>query len=97
MLKDPKAKGNYFIKFALTYLLLNFITHPDYIAYDISNMNNLSFKLCSKLLNAECVAWTVKSEDDLASVKSYYKQIIFDSFIPKINNTISKIQPFNRQ
>ena len=81
MLKDSKAKENFFIKFALTYLLLNFFTRPDYIAYDINNMNNLSFKLCSKLFKAECVAWTVKSQKDLTKAKKYYKQIIFDSFI----------------
>ena len=72
-----------FKKFVLTYLLLNFITRPDYIAYDIKNMNNLSFRLISKLFNGECVAWTVKSEEDLKKANEYYQCIIFDSFIPK--------------
>ena len=85
MLKDPKAKGNCFIKFALTNLLLNFITRPDFVAYDINNMNNLSFILCSKLFKSECVAWTLKSQDNLTKAKKYYKQFIFDSFIPKDN------------
>lgn len=83
MLNDQKAKGSCLLKFALTNLLTNFMTRPDYIAYDIKNMNNLSFKICSKLFKAECVAWTVKSEDDLIKCKKYYRQFIFDSFVPK--------------
>ena len=73
---------NLFEQFVLTNLLLNFQTRPDYIAYDIKNMSNLSFKLISKLFKAECVAWTVKTNEDLIKANKYYKCIIFDSFIP---------------
>lgn len=83
MLKDNKSKTNIFIKFICTNLLLNFITKPDYIAYDINNMNNLSFRIISKIYKAECVAWTCKSDKDIDKCKDYYQQFIFDSFVPK--------------
>lgn len=83
MLIDKKSKTNILIKFVCTNLLLNFITKPDYVAYDIKNMNNLSFRLVSKLYKVECVAWTCKCEDDIDKAKRYYQQFIFDSFVPR--------------
>ena len=41
--------------------------------------------ICSKLYKAECVAWTIKSQDELNNAKNYYQQFIFDSFIPDKN------------
>lgn len=70
-------------KLTLTYLLLNIYTKPDYIAYDCLNTNNLSFKILSLIYKAECVAWTIKSPEQLECNKKYYKCFIFDSFIPK--------------
>ena len=79
--------GNFLFNFAYTYLLMNFLTRPDYIAYDIKNMSNLSFRIISKVFKGECVAWTIKSEEDLNKARKYYKQFIFDSFRPKSNKT----------
>ena len=84
-LKDKNAKANIFLKFILTNLLMNFINRPDYIAYEHSNTNNLSFRIVSKIYNGECVAWTIKSQEELEKAKKYYKCFIFDSFIPKDN------------
>lgn len=74
---------NIILKFILSFLLANFLTRPDYIAYDHKSSYNLSFRLCSKLFKGECVAWTIKSEDELKIAGKYYQQFIFDSFIPK--------------
>ena len=63
-LKDKKSKINPILKFVLTYLLLNFYTKPDYIAYDCTNTNNLSFRIVSLFYRAECIAWTVKSQEE---------------------------------
>lgn len=82
-LKDKNAKVNTFIKFLCTNLLTNFMTRPDYIAYDCTATYNLSFRILSKLLHANCVAWTVKSQDELERIKPYYQCFIFDSFIPE--------------
>ncbi len=82
MLKDKNAKSNIIEKFICTYLLENFLTKPDYIAYDVNNMNNISFKIISKLFKGECVAWTIKNKEQLKQAKNYYQQFIFDSFAP---------------
>lgn len=83
MLKDPKNKENLFIKFICTNLLTNFLTKPDFIAYDIKARKKLSFKLISKIYKGECVAWTLKDQKTLDECKNDYQQFIFDSFIPK--------------
>lgn len=81
-LKDKNNNINPVIKFATTYLLGNVMTRPDYVAYDIKSSSNLSFRLISKLFKGECVAWTIKNEEDMSLAKKYYQQYIFDSFIP---------------
>ena len=83
MFKDKKNTANMFVKFAGTNLLANFLTKPDFVAYDIRNKNNLSFNIVSRLYKAECVAWTVKNQSMLEDCDGLYQQIIFDSFIPK--------------
>ena len=81
-LHDPNAKVSKPVAFALTYLLLNFLTRPDYIAYDVEGSDNLSFQLMSKLFKAECVAWTVKSKKQFQEKKHLYQCFIFDSWLP---------------
>ena len=81
-LKNKDSKLNIFLKFILTYLLFNFINRPDYIAYEHINANNLSFKIVSRIYHCECVAWTIKSKQELKKARQYYQCFIFDSFIP---------------
>ena len=78
-----RADLPFHIKVLMSYLLMNFYTRPDYIAYDCKYCDNLSFLLASKLYKAECVAWTVKSQEELDRIKHLYRCFIFDSFIPK--------------
>ena len=85
MFPDEESKSSFFIKFICTNYLLNFLTKPDYCAYDVNNMKGLSFQIISRIYKAECVAWTVKSEEMLSEANKYYQQIIFDSFVPKEN------------
>ena len=80
--KNKDSKLSYILKFVLANLLLNFYNKPDYIAYDCEATYNLSFRIVSKLYKAECVAWTIKSQESLEKNKEYYNCFIFDSFIP---------------
>ena len=82
---DPESKIKKPLKFLATYLLINFISKPDYVAYDINNIDNISFKIISKIFKTKCVAWTVKSEEDYLKVKDYYQCFIFDSYLPDNN------------
>lgn len=80
--KDNNSKLPMIVKFFLTYMLLNFWARPDYIAYDCNATYNLSFRIISKLFGGKCIAWTIKSEEDLKKNSRWYDCFIFDSFIP---------------
>lgn len=66
--------------FAMTYLLLNFLTRPDFIAYNHKDAGNVSRRAC-KMLGALSVAWTIKSQEQYEVAKEKFDLFIFDSFI----------------
>ena len=69
--------------FALEHLLLNFLTRPDFIAYNHKHESMLSRKLCHGLYRNTAVAWTIRSEEELARAREHFDIFIFDSFVPK--------------
>lgn len=64
-------------------LLLNWMTKPDFIAYNHKYADNLSRMLCRKLYRHLAVAWTVKSQQVMDEAEKEFDIFIFDSFIPK--------------
>lgn len=76
--KDEKYDGKP-LYLALTYMVENVATRPDYIAYKFSDASNLSLKVC-RILGAKTAAWTLRSQADYESVKGQFDYYIFDSF-----------------
>lgn len=66
--------------FAMTHLLLNFLTRPDFIAYNHKDAGIFSRQLCAQL-GALSVAWTIKNKQQYEEAKPYFDLVIFDSFI----------------
>lgn len=79
--KEKEFKGAFY--FLLENLLFNFMTKPDFIAYNHKHHKKLSRVLCRKLYRNTAAAWTIKSEDELIEAKKYFDIFIFDNFIPK--------------
>lgn len=73
----------YPLRFLMSNLMLNFLSRPDFIAYNHLYADQPSFKLCRKLFHPVCVAWTIKSEEELERAERIFDIIIFDSFDPK--------------
>lgn len=63
-------------------LLFNFLTKPDFVAYNHKEANRLSRRLCRNLYRNTAVAWTIKSEEELTKAGKEFDLFIFDSFIP---------------
>ena len=80
--KDDPSKSS-FLFFALTNLLMNFLTKPDFIAYNHHHESNLSRRLCRYLYHNLSVAYTVKSQEELDRNEDRFDILIFDSFIPR--------------
>lgn len=79
--KTGEKKG--VLYFMLQNLLLNWMTKPDFVAYNHKNADNVSRKLCRKLYKNLAVAWTIQSQQELDAAKDNFDLFIFDSFIPK--------------
>ena len=78
-----KINRKWYEKFLLSNLMLNFLTKPDFIAYNHLWKKDFSYTLCRKLFKPENVAWTIKNQKELEEAEKTFDVIIFDSFIPK--------------
>lgn len=75
--------GNGIKAFPLQFLLLNFISRPHFIAYEHTQMRNISYRAATKLLHAVPVAWTVRSLEDFYRLFDAGIDIqIFEGFLP---------------
>lgn len=72
------------LNFVLQHLLMNFLAKPDFIAYNCKEYNTLSRRICCGFFGATAVAWTIKSEKELAEMKKHFNLFIFDSFVPGV-------------
>lgn len=80
-LKEGEYRG--VLYWILQNLLLNWMTKPDFVAYNHKYADNLSRRLCRKLYKNMAAAWTIKSQRELEAAKEEFDVFIFDSFIPK--------------
>ncbi len=76
----PKAPATVSVQF----LIPNFLSKPDFIAYNHMYEGNLSRRICRSLYKAKSAAWTIRSEKELKKVAGAFDVFIFDSFIPKL-------------
>lgn len=74
--------------FLLEMLLFNFLTKPDFIAYNHRHEANLSRRLCRGLYHNTAVAYTIKSEEELEQARKHFDIYIFDSFYPQRDGKI---------
>lgn len=79
-----RREGEYWniLYFAMTHLLFNFLTKPDFIAYNYKFSEEPGRRICRHLYRHPAAAWTVRSEKDLQALKGKYDVFIFDSFLP---------------
>lgn len=77
-----KVKNGFpiYIRFLTTFLLENFLTRPDFVAYEYESRKNLSVFLCRRLWQLLGVSWTLKNRDmyDTATKEGWLP--IFEQF-----------------
>ena len=66
------------------FLIPNFLSKPDFIAYNHKYEGNISRRICRDLYKAKAAAWTIKSQSELEEAKKSFDVFIFDSFVPKL-------------
>ena len=68
--------------FAMTHLLFNFLTKPDFIAYNHEFREEPGRRICRRLYRHPAAAWTIRSEQELAAAGEEFDVFIFESFLP---------------
>ncbi len=66
----------------LKYLLVNALSRPDFIAYDIRNLKNISIVVLKRLFKPLFVAWTVRSAQQQEEAAKLFELQIFEGFTP---------------
>ena len=64
---------------ALSFMVGNVVTRPDFVSYNYSHKDNFSVKLC-RLLGAETMCWTVKTQQEYEELKNEFDVVLFDEF-----------------
>lgn len=77
-----KRKGNKFLSFVLSHMLLNFLSRPDFIAIDQKYQDKLSFKICTGLFHAKAFVWTVRNPKQYVAAHRSGKFTIFEKITP---------------
>lgn len=73
---------NPLLNFALTYMLFNFLSRPDFIAFDKKLKGNLSVWICKNICNVPIFTWTIDKREEYDASKNKHLAPIFEKFIP---------------
>ena len=71
-----------FKNWALTNMVYNIFSKPDFIAYNHKYGDKKCIKFWKKILGLSTIAWTVKSQEELTQALKMFDVAVFDSFIP---------------
>lgn len=69
--------------FILENFMTNFLSKPDFLAFNYKYKNMFSFNLCKILYNPITAAYTIKNQKTLKDNLDDFNIFIFDSFIPE--------------
>ena len=75
-------EGSKLLNFALSKMLLNFLSRPDFIACDGKYRKGLAFFVCRKLFHTPFFFWTVRKKELLAYNRRNGDHSIFEGFEP---------------
>ena len=71
------------LKFAMTNLLTNFLTQPDFVAYKFADRDNLSLRLCKAVWNPQIFLWTITGQESMNLAEAENAACIFEGFEPQ--------------
>ena len=80
-LRGGKVVGRIY-DFALTMLLKNYVSRPDFVAYRFEDRDLPAPRLAFGPLGAKRVLWTIRNADDLAACDAEGAVAIFEGFLP---------------
>jgi len=82
-LRRDKWDGNKLIGFTTSNLLLNYLSRPDFVAFNKKYKNDFSVVVATKLFKSSAFVWTIKNDEEYKYYKGREISPIFEGFIPK--------------
>ncbi len=82
-LRSDGSGVNWPLRFAMTFLLSNGLTRPDFVAYRFAHRNHVSVWLCRKLFRVQGVSWTIRTPEEFDTACREGWIPIFEGFRPK--------------
>ncbi|MGL5978361.1 MAG: glycerophosphodiester phosphodiesterase family protein [Erysipelotrichaceae bacterium] len=73
--------------FLLTNLMCNFVSRPDFIAYQVKHQSNLSLWLL-RCWNTPMVDWTITNQEQEAKSRKRNEMLIFEEITPEKKNKV---------
>ena len=77
---EPGIGLKWYEKFCLKNLLLNFLSKPHVVAYDLNGIDTLSVKLLKE--KYPIISWTITNEEEMKIGYDKSDNIIFDNILP---------------
>ena len=82
-MKEDRYKGKLLYRLAQN-LELNFLTRPDFIAYDKNGYVVPKRRFVRRTFGTPLIAWTIKSqEEENAAISHGFDTVIFENYIPE--------------
>lgn len=94
---STKLRGAHYsplTRFLLENLLFNFLSRPQFIAYEHEFMSNANFRRCVTQFGAVACAWTVTDQNTFDNLTKTAPMIIFERFLPRtrFDNTVQMVR-----
>lgn len=81
--KDSQSESiPYILRLVSASLLVNLLSRPNFIAYNIQTKFGFGFKINRNVYRVPIFAWTVRSREEYTKVLPEYDGVIFERFIP---------------
>ena len=80
--RKPESFFHHLYLSPLHHLLFNFLTKPDFIAYDYTCARAWSRRICRRLYGNPAPAWTIRSRADMERSRKQFDLFIFEGFCP---------------
>lgn len=80
---NTKKKNESVAEGLVHHLLINFLSRPDFIAYNHEYKHNASRLFCRYLYHSLSVSWTIHSQKELNACRKDFDLFIFEGFVPE--------------
>lgn len=80
--KSETSSLPWYLKFLLRHQLFNFITKPDFVAYQYEDRITISNYIVRKFWNMPCVSWTLKTQEEYDTAVAEGSIPIFENIKP---------------